>query len=99
MARGVVIDEEGMFRALKEKVIAAAAIDVWYDYKPEPDDAGKKYPFNYPFNELDNIVLSPHRGASPLDNLERWQEVVENIRRFASGRTDFLNIVDLERGY
>ncbi|MHA2312261.1 MAG: NAD(P)-dependent oxidoreductase [Candidatus Thorarchaeota archaeon] len=99
MARGVVIDEEGMFRALKEKVIAAAAIDVWYDYKPEPDGAGRKYPFNYPFNELDNIVLSPHRGASPLDNLERWQEVVENIRRFASGRTDFLNIVDLERGY
>jgi phosphoglycerate dehydrogenase-like enzyme len=99
MARGVVIDEEGMFRALKEKTIAGAAIDVWYNYKPESDDADKKYPYHYPFHELDNVVLSPHRGPSPFANLERWHEVVENISRFADGRTDFLNIVDLERGY
>ncbi len=99
MARGVVIDEEGMFRALKEKLIAGAAIDVWYEYRPESDDTGKKYPYHHPFHELDNVVLSPHRGPSPFANLERWHEVVENILRFAHGRTDFLNIVELERGY
>jgi hypothetical protein len=34
-----------------------------------------------------------------MDDLERWSEVIENISRYAQGRQDFLNIVDLERGY
>ncbi len=99
IARGPVIDEKSLFNALSDKTIAGAAIDVWYEYRPEPDDEDRKYPFHYPFNELDNVVLSPHRGASPMDDLERWNEVIENITRFVQGRTDFLNIVDLERGY
>jgi phosphoglycerate dehydrogenase-like enzyme len=99
IARGPVIDEESLFNALQEKTIAGAAIDVWYEYRPEADEDDRKYPFHHPFHELDNIVLSPHRGASPMDDLERWNEVIENITRFAQGRTDFLNIVDLERGY
>ncbi|UCE11217.1 MAG: hypothetical protein JSW61_04580 [Candidatus Thorarchaeota archaeon] len=99
MARGVVVDEQGLFNVLKEKAIAGAAIDVWYEYRPEPDAEGRKFPYNYPFHELDNVILSPHRGASPFRDLERWNEVTENIRRFAVGRTDFLNVVDLDRGY
>jgi phosphoglycerate dehydrogenase-like enzyme len=99
MARGIVIDEVGLYRALKEKVIAGAALDVWYQYKPEPDELDRKYPYSHPFHELDNVVLSPHRAASPFSDLERWQEVVENITRYVAGRTDFLNMVDLERGY
>ncbi|MHA2211527.1 MAG: NAD(P)-dependent oxidoreductase [Candidatus Thorarchaeota archaeon] len=99
VARGNVIDEAGLYKALKEKVIAGAALDVWYEYRPEPDNSGRKYPYSHPFHELDNVVLSPHRGASPFDDLERWTEVVENIRRYATGRIDFLNVVDLEKGY
>ncbi|NHJ14699.1 MAG: hypothetical protein EAX95_13550 [Candidatus Thorarchaeota archaeon] len=99
LARGEVIDEEGLFKALKEKDIAGAAIDVWYNYRPEPDENGRKYPYAYPFHELDNVVLSPHRGASPMNDLRRWDEVIENIKRFVAGRDDFLNIVDLEKGY
>ena len=99
IARGPVIDEEALYMVLSKKLIAGAAIDVWYEYRPEPDDENRLYPFHHPFHELDNIVLSPHRGASPMDDLERWNEVIENIIRYAQGRTDFLNIVDLERGY
>jgi len=99
IARGPVINEEALFQVLSENRIAGAAIDVWYEYRPEPDDQDRKYPYHHPFHELDNVVLSPHRGASPMDDLERWNEVIENITRFAQGRTDFLNIVDLERGY
>jgi phosphoglycerate dehydrogenase-like enzyme len=99
IARGPVIDEEALYKVLSKKLIAGAAIDVWYEYRPEPDDEDRKYPFHHPFHELNNIVLSPHRGASPMDDLERWNEVIENITRYAQGRTDFLNIVDLERGY
>ena len=84
---------------MKSKSIAGAAIDVWYDYRPEQDETGRKYPYDHPFHELDNVVLSPHRGASPMDDLHRWNEVIENISRYSRGRTDFLNQVDLERGY
>lgn len=99
MARGSVVDEDALFYALKEKRIAGAAIDVWYNYQPEPDVIGRRFPFKRPFFELDNIILSPHRGASPMDDLHRWNEVIENITRFAVGRLDFLNQVNLERGY
>jgi phosphoglycerate dehydrogenase-like enzyme len=98
-ARGAVVVEADLYRALKERRIAGAAIDTWYSYRPEPDPQGRKRPYHLPFHELDNVVLSPHRAASPIFGLERWDGVVENIRRFASGRTDLLNVVDLEHGY
>lgn len=101
VARGPVIDEAALYRALAGGAIAGAALDVWYDYRPEPDDRGRRYPYApaHPFHELPNVVLSPHRAASPFDDLGRWDEVIENIRRVADGRTDLLNLVDLERGY
>ncbi|MHA1220681.1 MAG: NAD(P)-dependent oxidoreductase, partial [Candidatus Heimdallarchaeota archaeon] len=79
VARGEVLVEESLYLALKTKAIAGAAIDVWYNYRPEPDDQGRKFPFNYPFYELDNVILSPHRGASPMSDLRRWNEVIDNI--------------------
>ncbi|MFX0174241.1 MAG: NAD(P)-dependent oxidoreductase [Candidatus Hodarchaeota archaeon] len=99
VSRGSIIDEASLFHALQNKEIAGAAIDVWYNYNPDPDDKGRKFPFNYPFDTLDNLLLSPHRGASPLGDLERWNEVIENILRFNRGERTFVNVVDLEREY
>ena len=93
------INEEALYLSLKKKELTGAAIDVWYDYKPEPDSKGRKYPTHFPFHLLDNVVLSPHRAASPFDDLKRWDEVIENIKRFCMGREDYLNIVDLKREY
>jgi len=98
VARGNVIDEESLFMALKNNVIAGAAIDVWYNYKPCSDSKGRKYPFSHPFHTLQNVVLSPHRAASPFDDLHRWTEVVENIERFSRGN-GLGSIIDLEREY
>ena len=99
LSRGAVINESDLYHALKEKQITGAAIDVWYNYQPELDKNGNKYPVYYSFHELDNIVLSPHRAASPFDDLNRWDEVIENIIRFAAGKTDFINTVNLENEY
>ncbi|TFG33576.1 hypothetical protein EU527_07880 [Candidatus Thorarchaeota archaeon] len=99
IARGIVIDEEALFEALSKNIIAGAAIDVWYDYNPEPDSEGRRFPTRFPFHSLDNVVLSPHRGASPTDDLKRWDEVIVNIRKFAEEQYDFINIVQLDRGY
>ncbi|MHA1931481.1 MAG: NAD(P)-dependent oxidoreductase, partial [Promethearchaeota archaeon] len=99
VARGDVIDEESLYDSLKENVITGAAIDVWYDYTPKSKDEGRKYPFHFPFHKLDNIILSPHRGYSPFSDLLRWDEVIENIKRMAMGRTDFINVVNLDEEY
>ncbi|MBN2725216.1 MAG: hypothetical protein JXR95_14220 [Deltaproteobacteria bacterium] len=91
-ARGPVIDEGGLYKALREKVIDTAAIDVWYNYHPVPDSLGRKYPWReeHPFQELDNLIMSPHRGASPLYHAPRWIPVYENLRNYLNG-----NILEL----
>lgn len=99
VARGPVVDEYSLYTALKTKAICGAALDVWYNYRADPDEKGRKYPFTYPFHTLDNVVLSPHRAASPLNDLQRWDEVIENIRRVAQGETEFQNTVDLTQEY
>lgn len=53
-ARGGLIDEAALYDALKNKQIAGAALDV---YEQEP-------PKESPLFELDNIVFTPHLGAS-----------------------------------
>ncbi len=99
LARGVVINEKDLHEACRDKSIQGAAIDVWYDYDPTPDDNGGKYPYRFPFHKLDNVILSPHRAASPFSDLKRWDEVIDNIERFATGRKDFKNVVSLENEY
>ncbi|MFX1319718.1 MAG: NAD(P)-dependent oxidoreductase [Promethearchaeota archaeon] len=99
VARGAIVNQKALYQILKEREIAGAAIDVWYTYQPEPDENGRKYPYEKPFHTLDNILLSPHHAASPFDDLDRWDEVIDNITRFAKGERDFINVVDVERGY
>ncbi|WHH59915.1 hydroxyacid dehydrogenase [Petroclostridium sp. X23] len=53
-ARGAVIDEEALVELLRNKKIAGAALDVFYE---EP------LPIDHPFIHLDNVILSPHSAA------------------------------------
>jgi phosphoglycerate dehydrogenase-like enzyme len=99
VGRGDVLVEKDFYYALKNKIILGAAIDVWFNYRPETDEKGRRYPFGFPFQDIDNVVLSPHRAASPMNDLNRWDEVIENIKRFAEGKDRYINIVDLEKEY
>jgi len=99
VARGDIINQEDLYHALKNKTIQGAAIDVWYDYHPEVTKDDLKYPYEFPFHDLDNIVLSPHRSYSPFGDLLRWDEVIENINRISQDRSDLINIVNLKEEY
>ena len=61
VARGEVVDEEGLVRALSERRIAGAALDV---REKEPPQVG-------PLDQMDNVILTPHivrlypRGPTP----------------------------------
>ncbi|MBK9228523.1 MAG: NAD(P)-dependent oxidoreductase [Ignavibacteria bacterium] len=99
VARGTIVNEASLYNALSKGTIAGAALDVWYNYNPKKDKKGREYPFSNPFHKLSNVVLSPHRAASPFDDLGRWDEVIENLKRLASGKRTFINVVDLKEEY
>lgn len=61
VARGPVIDEKALYDALASKRIAGAAIDVWYKYPRKATDRVK--PSAYPFEELRNVIMTPHSSA------------------------------------
>lgn len=94
IARGPVIDEEALYKALKEKRIAGAGIDTWYIYPPNPN-----LPSNYPLWELDNIIMSPHAGGVWHETLEdRLKVSAENIIRLKEGKK-LLNLINLDLQY
>ena len=66
IARGEVIDEEALYWALSQGVIAGAGIDVWYNY-PEVGSYEPTYPSRYPVHELKNIVMSPHAASHAVE--------------------------------
>ena len=98
ISRGPIIDEKALFSALKENRIRGAGLDVWWRYPPKWGGKGTP-PSDMPFQELDNVVVSPHRaGYSENTEREYFQFAGENILRFIRGETPF-NGVDLTRGY
>ena len=63
VARGGIVNEDDLYTALKEKIIAGAAFDVWCN---EPLDESESK-----LLELDNLVTTPHLGASTVEAQER----------------------------
>lgn len=90
VARAEILDEEALYRALLERRIAAAALDVWYRYPKEP---GATFPSRRPFHELDNVLMTPHVSGWTVGMLEaRAQLIAENIQRTARGEPP-LNLI------
>ncbi|GLV56742.1 3-phosphoglycerate dehydrogenase [Dictyobacter sp. S3.2.2.5] len=90
IARGDVCNEPDLIKALKEKEIAGAALDVFAD-EPLPDSS--------PFFGIPNVIMSPHiSGMTPHYNDRVAMIFTENLRRYLKGESLY-NAVDKERGY
>lgn len=63
VGRGATLDEEALYLALKEQRIRAAGLDVWWRYPRTDEERTSTPPSRFPFHELDNVVMSPHRGG------------------------------------
>ena len=88
-SRGSNVDEQALYKALKERKIAGAALDVYAD---EPKAEGAE--FKSKLKELDNVVFSSHLGASTTD---AQRETSIEIARVISGYLlggDFANVVN-----
>ena len=77
-ARGAVIDEAAMMRALKKKLIAGAGLDV-FENEPKVPPALLK---------MNNVVLTPHLGSAVMEIRDQMANiVVDNIQALIDGRT------------
>ena len=78
-ARGKIIDEKAMIEALKTGKIKAAALDV---FENEPLSTTS------PLCSMDNVILTPHLGASNLEGMQRMsQQVAEGVLKAIKGET------------
>ena len=86
LARGGIVDEEALLRALGEKRLAGAALDV-FATEPLPED--------HPFWSMDNVIVTPHLGGFHDQYAEEaLPTVVGNFRKFLAGDIDGMaNIV------
>ena len=77
-SRGINIDEAALIRALNDKVIAGAALDVWYNEPPETDN---------PLLKMSNVVTSPHMAGSVRENtISSYEAVWRNILLVSEGK-------------
>jgi len=85
VARGPIIQEEALYNALKEKRIGGAMIDVWYTY-PADGDPAPVWPSRFPFQELENVRMTPHNSGWTESLIQRrWQSVADNLNRLSRG--------------
>ncbi|MSQ70476.1 MAG: dehydrogenase [Betaproteobacteria bacterium] len=76
-ARGEVIDEDALYRALRDRRIAGAGLDT-YRVEPLPKDS--------PLRTLNNVVLTPHLVGQTRDSFDVIvPSAVENITRILAG--------------
>lgn len=79
-SRGAVVDTQALLHAIRNNMIAGAALDV-FEQEPLPEKM---------IAELDNknIILTPHRAGSSSENWHgRIQFALENVVRYISGQT------------
>jgi phosphoglycerate dehydrogenase-like enzyme len=91
VSRAEIVDEAALYRALADRTIAAAALDVWYCYPTQP---GPTLPARQPFHELPNVLMTPHVSGWTDGTLRaRAKLIAENIHRTARGEPPMNRIV------
>jgi D-3-phosphoglycerate dehydrogenase len=77
-ARAPIVDQAALLKALQEKKIAGAGLDV---FETEP------LPLDHPYRKLDNVVITPHLGYVSEQNYRKYfPDIVEDIRAFLDGK-------------
>jgi phosphoglycerate dehydrogenase-like enzyme len=76
-ARGPIVDEAALIKALQKQHIAGAALDV-FEEEPLPD--------MHPFRTLDNVLATPHVGYVSRQNYEQFfSQMIEDIQAWVAG--------------
>lgn len=90
VSRGPVVDEAALIKALEEKHISGAALDV---FEKEPLDKES------PLWDMENVYITPHNSwISEIRDQRRFELIYENLKRLSKDQK-LLNVVNIKRGY
>ncbi|HEX6593045.1 MAG TPA: D-2-hydroxyacid dehydrogenase [Bacillota bacterium] len=91
MGRGDVVREETVLQAIQDGEIAHAVLDV---FKEEP------LPEDHPFWKEENITVTPHfSGMSSMYVTRSLEIFIHNLKQYVAQKDEFINIIDVTRGY
>jgi len=76
-ARGPIVDESALIKALQKRQLGGAALDV---FEQEP------LPAHHPFRTLDNVLATPHVGYVSQQNYQLFfSQMIEDIQAWSAG--------------
>lgn len=91
IGRGDLVEEKVLLQAMEQNEIAHAFLDVFYD---EPLKKGHR------FWKMDNITVTPHISSITKNYLPRAFFIFKhNLHTYINHKADFINVIDLTRGY
>jgi phosphoglycerate dehydrogenase-like enzyme len=99
IGRGPIVAEEPLYCALVSGHLHAAGLDVWYQYPEDEAARARTLPSRFPFHELDQVVLSPHRGGDNVEAERRRVESLAALLNAAARGQPLTHRVDLDAGY
>ncbi|UCG03234.1 MAG: hypothetical protein JSW11_04435 [Candidatus Heimdallarchaeota archaeon] len=98
ISRGSILDERALFEHLKENKNVIAALDVWYNYPKDRKNPTNVFQ-NHPFEDLDNIVMSPHSAFKVVEREGVFAEdIITNISLVMRNKEP-INQINLNLGY
>lgn len=90
IARGGIVDESALIKALREEKIAGAALDV-FETEPLPKES--------PLWAMDNVIITPHNAGLTPYYMDRVVEIFcANLKAYLEEK-QMLNLVDKAKGY
>ena len=99
VGRGPIVNEAALYEALQNGSLSAAGLDVWYNYPPDKASRANTPASSFPFHELNNVVMSPHRGGDTSET-ERLRMIhLAELVNAVFQTKPVPNKVDLVSGY
>ena len=99
ISRGGVVDQKALYEALKSGRLFGAGLDVWYRYPEDVAARKSTSPGDYPFHELDNLVMSPHRAGHVRETEEMRVRGLAKLLNQAARGEPIDHPVDIDKGY
>ncbi|WP_349409508.1 D-2-hydroxyacid dehydrogenase [Pseudalkalibacillus sp. SCS-8] len=91
IGRGTTVDEKGLIEALKENQIAHAVLDVM-ETEPLPEESV--------LWNMENVTITPHiSGITPKYQDRAIEQFEANLHVFQTGEGNYMNKIDVNRGY
>lgn len=97
ISRAEIIDEDDIYSALIENYLGGFASDVWWN-APNRGETESYVSVTNKFEELDNVILSPHRAGYIEHSLPHLDDIIENITNLFT-KKPFINVVNIHEGY